>query len=183
MNNIISFNVNNRGRLTLSQEAHDGPVLLAGPGSQTIIPAGDFVQLCNLYRYVKRYDLADAFINPRGRWIGEGGAYNVRPGAEPPAGPEDAPRPLWFYLWQDGDGGIHIFRRPLSPGEDPAAVQLEIIDEHEKPLGGALLAAWPAAQFIEAADLADIPLDAPAPEQQPAPDPAPEGGQPGQPSP
>lgn len=174
MNTVISFNVNNRGRLTLSQEAHDGPVILSGSAGQTIIPPGDFVQLCNLYRYVKRYDLADAFINPRGRWIGSGGALAVSPAAQPPAGPEEDPRPLWFYLWQDGNAGIHLFRRPLSPGEDPTAVELEIIDEYDRPLGGALLAAWPAGQMVEIANLADIPLDTPTPEQLPAPDPAPE---------
>ena len=174
MNSLISFTVNDGSRLTLSQEAHDAPVLLSGPSSQTIIPPGEFVQLCNHYRYVKRYDLADAFINPRGRYVAAEGGYIVRPEAEP--GPEPEAVPLWFYLWQDGDAGIHLFRRPLTPGEDPTAVELEIIDEHEKPLGGALLAAWPASQFVEAATLADIPLDTMPPEQQPGPDPAPEGG-------
>lgn len=168
--NTLSFPVNNSGLLKLSQEAPGGPVILSGNNGQAIIPAGEMVQLCNLYRYVKRYDLSDNFINPRGRWIGSGGTFSVSPAAAPPAGPEETPRPLWFYLWQDGNGGIHLFRRPLMPGEDPTAVQLEIIDEHEKPLGGALLAAWPAAQMVELADLADIHLDAPAPGPDPAPD-------------
>lgn len=178
MKTVITFTVNDGSRLTLSQEARDAPVILSGPSSQTIIPPGEFVQLCNLYRYIKRYDLADAFINPRGRYIAAEGGYIVQPGTNPGTESPEAV-PLWFYLWQDGNGGIHLFRRPLSPGEDPTAVQLEIIDEHEKPLGGALLAAWPASQFVEAANLADIPLDAPAPEagaapeQQPAQDPGP----------
>ena len=175
--NTLVFPVNNSGLLQLSQDTPGGPVALSGANGHIIIPAGEMVQLCNLYRYVKRYDLSDSFINPRGRWIGSGGALVVAPSADPPAAQEEDPRPFWFYLWQDASGGIHLFRRPLSPGEDPAAVQLEIIDDKEKPLGGVLLAAWPADQMVEIADLADIPLD------DLVPDPAGSDAAPGRPSP
>lgn len=164
MNTVISFNVNNWGRLTLSQEAHDGPVILSGSAGQTIIPPGDFVQLCNLYRYTKRYDICDSFINPNGRRIISGGELIAAPPAADPA----SPLPIWFFLCQDGDGGYHIYRRPVDElNPDPARredindVSAALAGRFTVAHGGALLASWVQSQLVEIRDIADIPLDAP----------------------
>lgn len=80
--------------------------------------------------------------------------------------PETEPLPIWFFLYQDGDAGYHIFRRPVDEfNQDPekreeinavtAALGRELIAAH----GGSLIAAWPAGQVVEVADIADFPLD------------------------
>ena len=154
--NTITFPVNNSGLLKLSQEAPGGPVVLSGNNGREIIPPGDIVQLCNLYRYVKRADISDDFINPGGRrWKFSGGLQPV---------PDPAPEEYWFFLYQDGDGGMHILRRPLALGDDSTAAQLDIIERYREK-GGALLAAWPACQVVE---LADIDGTGPIPGQDPA---------------
>ena len=174
--NTLIFPVNNSGLLKLSQEAAGGPVILSGNNGQTIIPAGEMVQLCNLYRYVKRSDVSDDFINPQGRrWKFSGGLRPVPDlpretpeTTEAPEAQEEQPLVYWFFLYEDGDGGVHILRRPLSLGDDSTAAQLDIIERY-RDRGGALLASWPAVQVVELAD-----LDAPAPSADAAP--APEGG-------
>lgn len=169
MKNDISFRVNNDRVLTVSQAEHDGPVTVTASAPYeytTIIPAGDMVQLVNLYRYTQRYDICDSFINPRGSRIISGGELTAAPEAVPPAGKETAPLPIWFFLYQDGDAGYHIFRRPVDEfNPDPekreeinavtAALGRELVAAH----GGSLIAAWPAGQVVEIADLADFPLD------------------------
>ena len=54
----ISFDVNNKGILTLEQQEHDGEVLLCRIDNNHItshetINAGDFVTILNWYRYQK----------------------------------------------------------------------------------------------------------------------------------
>ena len=75
MTNTISFNVNNGRQIKLIQRNHDGSVLCTtGDHSPIderndldIIPAGDMVMLLNLYRYIKRNDIRNDFINPNGK--------------------------------------------------------------------------------------------------------------------
>ena len=66
MRHYFSFDVNNQGTLTLYQNEHNGAVELVGgsDGKRWIISAGEMVMLLNWYRYVKRYDIQDDFINP-----------------------------------------------------------------------------------------------------------------------
>lgn len=40
---------------------------LDAPDNEAYISAGDFVQLINLYRYCKRYDIKNDWINPNGK--------------------------------------------------------------------------------------------------------------------
>lgn len=40
---------------------------LNAPDNEAYISAGDFVQLINLYRYCKRYDIQNDWINPNGK--------------------------------------------------------------------------------------------------------------------
>ena len=152
MNTPVILDVNNEGRLTLSQEAAGGPVLLSSPSGNVIIPPGEMVQLCNLYRYVKRSDVSDDFINPQGRrWKFSGPALHPVPDPGQ-AAQEVQPLVYWFFLYQDGDAGIHILRRALEVGDDSTAAQLDIIERYRSQ-GGALLAAWPAFQVVELADV------------------------------
>lgn len=149
----LSFNVNNAGTLELVQREHDGAVMLLAPGpaSGKIIPPGDMVQLVNLYCYVKRADISDSFINPRGRcWKFSGDGIRLATDPEPGTR-EEQPLQYWFFLCQDGDGGYHILRRALPIDDDSTAAQLEYI-ERFRDAGGALLAAWPACQVVEIAD-------------------------------
>lgn len=78
MANTISFDVNNQRKMKLIQRQHDGVTLImvenAGGGSECNIPdneafisAGDFVMLVNYYRFVKRHDIQNDFINPTGK--------------------------------------------------------------------------------------------------------------------
>ena len=173
MSNQITFRTTGNRVLTLSQAEHDGPLTVSasGPDGQAwaaIIPAGDAVQLVNLYRYTKRYDLADSFINPHGRKIVSGGMLTVSDKAEPPAGEEEKPLPVWYFLLQDGDAGYHIYRRPVDEfNPDPArredvnAVIFALTKRFVDARGGAFLAAWVESQLVEVADLADIDLDVP----------------------
>ena len=169
MKNDISFRVNDGRVLTVSQAEHDGPVTVTASAPYeytTIIPAGDMVQLVNLYRYTQRYDICDSFINPHGSRIISGGELTAAPGAVPPVGKKAAPLRIWFFLCQDGDGGYHIYRRPVDEfNPDPA--RREDINDVTAALGrsfsaahgGALLSSWVQNQLVEVADLADFPLD------------------------
>lgn len=65
---MLSFNVNNNNKLTVSQSVHDGNVIVThGNGNTEIITAGDFVMLLNLYTYIKDNDIQNDFINPYGK--------------------------------------------------------------------------------------------------------------------
>ena len=68
----LTYDVNNGMTITLTQEAHDGDVvLIRGEGGtrtpERTIPACDMVMLLNLYRYIKDNDIRNDFINPNGR--------------------------------------------------------------------------------------------------------------------
>lgn len=59
---IISFEVNNSGLLTVDQDEHDGAVTVAtlfpdGDSREFIISPGDFVMLMNYYRWQKENGL------------------------------------------------------------------------------------------------------------------------------
>lgn len=63
----FQFNVNNEGKLTLSQEKPDAPVLVdTNEYPSYNIPAGDMVMLLNYYRFIKDHDIQCDFINPHG---------------------------------------------------------------------------------------------------------------------
>ena len=69
MNKLV-FEVNNGEKLELVQRQDNGPVLncsLDAPDNAAYISAADFVQLINLYRYYKRYDIKNEWINPNGK--------------------------------------------------------------------------------------------------------------------
>lgn len=87
------FRTNNGGALAVHQSSKDGPVTVAhlrtlSPSGQgnavSKISAGDFVQLLNLYRYIKDNDIQNAWINPHGKNKGEQPMKN-----------ELAARPVW----------------------------------------------------------------------------------------
>ena len=165
MSQEISFRTNNGGRLSIFQADHDSPVLVSG-SSEMIIPAADMVQLLNLYKYTMRYDIRDSFINPRGRYVFADGTLAPSPNADPPAGPEEKPLPVWYFLAQDGDGGYHIYRRPVDEfNPDPARQEdvNDVVSRLDKSFraayGGAVLASWVESQLVEVADLADIQMD------------------------
>lgn len=61
--NQFTFNVNNGGIFTATQEKHDGKIILS---DNTIIPAGDMIMLFNYYRYIKNNNIQNDFINPTG---------------------------------------------------------------------------------------------------------------------
>ena len=70
------FYTNNGGALSLTQGRDDGPVTLDAwyhygqPGQgcpARMIDPGDFVQLLNLYRYIKDNDIQNDWINPHGK--------------------------------------------------------------------------------------------------------------------
>lgn len=70
--NKISFDVNNCDTLELVQREHDGTCLIVNsdhdiPDNEAFISAGDMVMLLNFYRYVKRHDIQNDFINPSGK--------------------------------------------------------------------------------------------------------------------
>ena len=59
MNKLV-FEVNNGRKLELVQREDNGTALICSldaPDNEAYISAGDFVQLINLYRYSKRYDI------------------------------------------------------------------------------------------------------------------------------
>lgn len=65
---MISFDVNNGGKLTLEQESHDGKIMVKRDGKEcySISPA-DMVMLLNLYLYTKANNIQNDFINPTGK--------------------------------------------------------------------------------------------------------------------
>ena len=69
MNKLV-FEVNNGRKLELVQWEDNGMILIRSldtPDKEAYISAGDFVQLVNLYRYYKRYDIKNDWINPNGK--------------------------------------------------------------------------------------------------------------------
>ena len=65
---MITFDVNNHGKVTLEQKAHDKSVTVThGNGNITIISPGDFIMLLNIYNYIKNNDIQSDFINPYGK--------------------------------------------------------------------------------------------------------------------
>ena len=72
--NKISFDINNNEKIELVQREHDGKVLISysdkeieNPDNLAFISPGDFVMLINYYRYIKRNDYQNDFINPTGK--------------------------------------------------------------------------------------------------------------------
>ena len=65
---MISFDVNNGGKLTLEQENHDEKIMVKRDGIEcySVSPA-DMVMLLNLYRYTKANNIQNDFINPSGK--------------------------------------------------------------------------------------------------------------------
>lgn len=69
MNKLV-FEVNNGRKLELVQREDNGTTLICSldaPDNEAYISAGDFVQLINLYRYCKRHDIQNDWINPNGK--------------------------------------------------------------------------------------------------------------------
>lgn len=77
MNKLV-FEVNNGRKLELVQREDNGTTLICSldaPDNEAYISAGeeayispeDFVQLINFYRYCKRYDIKNDWINPYGK--------------------------------------------------------------------------------------------------------------------
>jgi hypothetical protein len=70
---MISFDVNNGGKLIFDQDKHDSDVIAYvtyGNGEKLIkqtISNGDMVMLFNLYTYVKSNDIQNDFINYYGK--------------------------------------------------------------------------------------------------------------------
>ena len=78
MANIISFDVNNGGKMKLVQRKHDGSCLITTEDEkgennnllsdkEAFISNSDMVMLLNYYAYVKGYDIQNDFINPDGK--------------------------------------------------------------------------------------------------------------------
>ena len=78
MANIISFDVNNGGKMKLVQRKHDGSCLITTEDEkglcdsqlsdkEAFISNSDMVMLLNYYTYVKRNDIKNNFINPYGK--------------------------------------------------------------------------------------------------------------------
>lgn len=66
----IEVSTNNDGYMWLYQSQYDGPILVTDTGdwrNSISVPAADFVQLLNLYRYTKEHDIQNAWINPNGK--------------------------------------------------------------------------------------------------------------------
>nr|DAQ31022.1 MAG TPA: hypothetical protein [Caudoviricetes sp.] len=69
MNKLV-FEVNDGETLELVQREDNGTTLICSldaPDNEAYISAADFVQLINLYRYYKRYDIINEWINPNGK--------------------------------------------------------------------------------------------------------------------
>ena len=65
---MITFDVNNCGKVTLEQKTHDKSVTdTHGNGNITTITPGDFIMLLNIYNYIKNNDIQSDFINPYGK--------------------------------------------------------------------------------------------------------------------
>lgn len=72
MGGKLIFEVNNGDTLFLTQVSKDGDTTLNRYDGdretyEATIPAGDMVMLLNFYRYVKRNDIQNDFINPYGK--------------------------------------------------------------------------------------------------------------------
>lgn len=161
----FSFPVSGGQMYLLEQEKHDAPVVarIVGEGKETrySIPAGEFVQLLNLYRYVKRFNLQDDFINPDGTGIvNDDDAVEATETLEAVHADFDDDRPiekngctLWTALGQDGDGGYHFFQRYITrkaaPGTDPAGAFEQEVAAMMQAAGGNIVAAWPECQVVE----------------------------------
>ena len=71
--NVLSYNINNGGKMKLVQEKHDDVVVIIkefGDGELYIedgIRPEDMVMLINLFRHIKSNDIQNDFINPNGR--------------------------------------------------------------------------------------------------------------------
>ena len=73
----LSYNVNNGDTMKLVQREHDGSVSIIKedskgnheniPDAEAFISAGDMIMLVNYYRYIKRNDIKNDFINPNGK--------------------------------------------------------------------------------------------------------------------
>lgn len=73
----IELSANNNTTLFLTQTSADGDTVLSKyDGEKTTfecaVKASDMVMLINFYRYVKRNDIRNAFINPNGKNVDEG---------------------------------------------------------------------------------------------------------------
>ena len=65
---MITFDVNNNGKVTIEQKAHDKSVTVThGNGSKRVINPCDFIMLLNMYQYIKDNDIQNDFINPHGK--------------------------------------------------------------------------------------------------------------------
>ena len=65
---MLSFDVNNNRKVTVSQSVHDGNVTVTHGNENTkTITAGNFVMLLNLYGYIMDNDIQNDFINPYGK--------------------------------------------------------------------------------------------------------------------
>lgn len=65
---MITFDVNNCGKVILKQKTHDKSVTVThGNGKITTISPGDFIMLLNMYNYIKNNDIQSDFINPYGK--------------------------------------------------------------------------------------------------------------------
>ena len=63
----IRIEVNNGRYIEINQKEPDGEIEVSVKGEvRYTIPAGDMVMLLNLYRYVKKEDIQNDFINPNG---------------------------------------------------------------------------------------------------------------------
>ena len=71
--NVLSYNINNGGKMRLVQDKHDDVVVILkdyGDGDVRIedgISPADMVMLINLFRHIKSNDIQNDFINPYGR--------------------------------------------------------------------------------------------------------------------
>lgn len=66
----IAIPTNTDGVLMVRQSCYDGPIHVSDANdwrAKMDIPAGDFVQLVNLYRYIKENDIQNDWINPNGK--------------------------------------------------------------------------------------------------------------------
>ena len=65
---MITFDVNNCGKVTLEQKTHDKSVTVThGNGNITRISAGDYKMILNKNNNIKNNDIQSDFINPYGK--------------------------------------------------------------------------------------------------------------------
>ena len=71
----MTIEINNKRKLFISQTYYNNSINVATYDdnnefeSEYSIPAGDFVMLLNLYRYLKDNDIRNDFINPNGKEV------------------------------------------------------------------------------------------------------------------